>query len=43
MPEICKHVPVEIQKEVFEATYKAISHILFEYIGDGIRSAEGSE
>ena len=43
MPDIFKQVPVEIQKEIFEATYKAISHILFEYVGDGIRSAEGSE
>jgi len=43
MPDLIKNVPAEIQKEIFEAMYKAISHILFEYVGDGIRASEGSE
>jgi len=42
MPELCNHVPPEIQKEIFEAIHKAITHTLFEFIGDGVR-AEASE
>jgi nanoRNase/pAp phosphatase (c-di-AMP/oligoRNAs hydrolase) len=40
MPEVIKRVPAEIQKEIFDAAYKAISHALFEFVGDGVRSDE---
>lgn len=43
LPELVKSVPIETQKELFEAMHSAISHTLFEFIGDGVRSPEGNE
>ncbi|MCI0563639.1 MAG: hypothetical protein MN733_34635 [Nitrososphaera sp.] len=37
LPEICKGVPTDVQKQIFDAVFKAISHKTFEFAGDGVR------
>lgn len=43
MPKVCKDLPEELQKQMFEAMFKALCQKMFEFAGDGVRIKDQDE